>query len=169
MPDPSAHATVSAMSSALTICTLLSGEMSGVRHGKEPFEVRADVVVGADGRYSTVAKLGGFAPEYEHHDFDVIWFTIEQPSGWSSTFYVSLGENVRGLMLPKYPHHIQAGLAQCLRHHRAGNSGADDCHIAANVTVKARGRNMRRTFVQPERLMRAELSVPGDHSNHETE
>ena len=84
--------------------------VSGLRHGKEPFEVRADVVVGADGRYSTVARLGGFTPEYEHHDFDVIWFTIEQPPGWSSTFYVSLGPSVRGLMLPKYPHHIQAGI-----------------------------------------------------------
>ncbi len=83
--------------------------VSGLRHGKEPFEVRADVVVGADGRYSAVARLGGFTPEYEHHDFDIIWFTIDQPPGWSSTFYVSLGD-VRGLMLPKYPHHIQAGL-----------------------------------------------------------
>ena len=83
--------------------------VSGLRHGHEPFEVRADVVVGADGRYSAVARLGGFEEEYEHHDFDVIWFTIEQPPGWSSTFYVSLGE-VRGLMLPKYPHHIQAGI-----------------------------------------------------------
>src|SRR5438093_10371776 len=73
--------------------------VSGLRHGKEPFEVRADVVVGADGRHSTVARLGGFTPEYERHDFDVIWFTIEQPAGWSSTFYVSLGD-VRGLMLP---------------------------------------------------------------------
>jgi 2-polyprenyl-6-methoxyphenol hydroxylase-like FAD-dependent oxidoreductase len=84
--------------------------VSGVRHGKEPFEVRADVVVGADGRHSTLSRLGGFTPEYEHHDFDVIWFTIEQPPGWSSTFYVSLGDTVRGLMLPKYPHHIQAGI-----------------------------------------------------------
>ena len=84
--------------------------VSGSRHGQEPFEVRADVVVGADGRYSALARLGGFKPEYEHHDFDVVWFTIEQPPGWSSTFYVSLGENVRGLMLPKYPHHIQAGI-----------------------------------------------------------
>ena len=83
--------------------------VSGLRHGKEPFDVRADVVVGADGRHSTVAKLGGFKPEYERHDFDVIWFTIDQPPGWSSTFYVSLGE-IRGLMLPKYPHHIQAGI-----------------------------------------------------------
>jgi 2-polyprenyl-6-methoxyphenol hydroxylase-like FAD-dependent oxidoreductase len=83
--------------------------VSGLRHGKEPFEVRADVVVGADGRYSAIARLGRFEPEYEHHDFDVVWFTIDQPPGWSSTFYISLGE-VRGLMLPKYPHHIQAGI-----------------------------------------------------------
>jgi 2-polyprenyl-6-methoxyphenol hydroxylase-like FAD-dependent oxidoreductase len=83
--------------------------VAGLRHGKEPFEVRADVVVGADGRYSTIARLGDFEAEYEHHEFDVIWFTIDQPPGWSSTFYVSFGE-VRGLMLPKYPHHIQAGI-----------------------------------------------------------
>ena len=83
----------------------------GVRHGSETFEVRADVVVGADGRYSAVAKLGGFTPEYEHHDFDIIWFTVPQPPGWSSTLYISLGEKVRGLMLPKYPHDIQAGIA----------------------------------------------------------
>ena len=83
--------------------------VSGLRHGKDPFEVRTAVVVGADGRYSAMARMGGFTPEYEHHDFDVIWFTIDQPPGWSSTFYVSLGE-VRGLMLPKYPHQIQAGI-----------------------------------------------------------
>ena len=83
--------------------------VKGRRHGSEPFEVRADVVVGADGRYSAVARLGGFETEYEHHDFDVIWFTIDQPPGWSSTFYVSLSK-VRGLMLPKYPQQIQAGI-----------------------------------------------------------
>jgi len=82
----------------------------GTRHGREAFEVRADVVVGADGRYSAVARLGGFTPAYEHHDFDVVWFTIEQPPGWSSTLHVSLGEGGRGLLLPKYPHHIQVGL-----------------------------------------------------------
>jgi 2-polyprenyl-6-methoxyphenol hydroxylase-like FAD-dependent oxidoreductase len=82
--------------------------VSGVRHGNEPFEVRADVVVGADGRYSAIAKMGGFKAEYEHHDFDIVWFTIEQPPGWSSTLYASLG---KGLMLPKYPHHIQVGMA----------------------------------------------------------
>jgi len=85
--------------------------VSGLRRGSEPFEIRSDVVVGADGRYSTVAKLGGFTAAYEHHDFDIVWFTIEQPTAWSSTFYISFGDKVRGLMLPKYPHHIQAGIA----------------------------------------------------------
>src|SRR5262249_18805285 len=70
----------------------------GTRHGAEPFEVRADVVIGADGRYSAIAKMGGFTAAYEHHDFDLIWFTIEQPEGWANTFRVSLGDSVRGLM-----------------------------------------------------------------------
>jgi 2-polyprenyl-6-methoxyphenol hydroxylase-like FAD-dependent oxidoreductase len=83
----------------------------GLRHGKDPFEVRADVVIGADGRYSMISKLGGFTAEYEHHDFDLVWFTVDQPPGWSSTMYISFGDQVRGLMLPKYPHHIQAGVA----------------------------------------------------------
>jgi 2-polyprenyl-6-methoxyphenol hydroxylase-like FAD-dependent oxidoreductase len=84
--------------------------VTGTRHGQEAFEVRADVVVGADGRHSTVARLGGFEEAYEHHDLDVVWFTIPQPPGWSSTLYVTLGEQVRGLMLPKYPKEIQAGI-----------------------------------------------------------
>ena len=85
--------------------------IKGLRHGREPFEIRADAVIGADGRFSALAKMGGFKTEYEHHDFDIIWFTIEQPSTWSSSIYVSLGDDVRGLMLPKYPRHIQAGIA----------------------------------------------------------
>jgi 2-polyprenyl-6-methoxyphenol hydroxylase-like FAD-dependent oxidoreductase len=85
--------------------------VTGIQHNSEPFEVRADVVVGADGRFSAISKMGGFKAEYEHHDLDLIWFTLEQPRGWNSTFYVSLGSKVRGLMLPKYPHHVQVGIA----------------------------------------------------------
>ena len=44
----------------------------GVRHGKEAFEIRADVVVGADGRFSTMRRLGDFDTAYQHCDFDVI-------------------------------------------------------------------------------------------------
>jgi 2-polyprenyl-6-methoxyphenol hydroxylase-like FAD-dependent oxidoreductase len=84
--------------------------VQGQRHGEEPFEVRADVVVGADGRSSSIRRLGHFECEYEHHDFDVIWFVIEQPADWPNTLYFSLGSDVQCLLLPKYPHHIQTGL-----------------------------------------------------------
>ena len=81
----------------------------GRRHGAEPFEIRADVVVGADGRHSTIRRLGGFVTEYEHDDFDVIWFVVEPPADWPKTIYFSVGK-VPLLMLPKYPSQIQVGL-----------------------------------------------------------
>ena len=81
----------------------------GRRHGAQPFEIRADVVVGADGRHSTIRRLGGFVTEYEHHDFDLIWFVVDPPSGWPKTIYFSVG-TVPLLMLPKYPNQIQVGL-----------------------------------------------------------
>src|SRR5262245_3808191 len=81
----------------------------GVRHGTEPFAIRADVVVGADGRHSTIRKLGGFTNEYEHEDFDLIWFVVEPPPNWAKTIYFSLGKTPL-LLLPKYPNHIQVGL-----------------------------------------------------------
>ena len=73
------------------------------------FEVRADVVVGADGRHSIIRKLGNFEIEYEHHDFDVIWFVVDPPPDWSRTIYFSVGSTPL-LLLPKYPHQVQAGL-----------------------------------------------------------
>ena len=84
--------------------------VNGLRDGKEPFEIRADVVVGADGRFSNVRRLGRFEVEYEHDDFDVIWFVVDQPPDWPSTIYVSLGRETQGLILPKYPKQLQTGL-----------------------------------------------------------
>jgi len=83
--------------------------VKGLRHGTQPFEIHADVVVGADGRHSIVRRLGRFETEYEHHDFDVVWFVIDPPAGWSKTIYFALGVTPV-LLLPKYPNQIQAGL-----------------------------------------------------------
>ena len=90
-----------------------NGAVVGVRgklHGKEPFEVRADVVVAADGRFSEVRRLGGFETAYESHDFDLLWFVIDPPPDFKRTIYFSLGTIPSLLMLPKYPNLIQVGL-----------------------------------------------------------
>jgi 2-polyprenyl-6-methoxyphenol hydroxylase-like FAD-dependent oxidoreductase len=100
------------MGARVTELVVENGAVVGVRgrrHGSEPFEVRADVVVGADGRHSTIRRLGGFVTEYEHVDFDVIWFVIDPPADWARTIYFSVGK-VPLLMLPKYPNQIQVGL-----------------------------------------------------------
>jgi 2-polyprenyl-6-methoxyphenol hydroxylase-like FAD-dependent oxidoreductase len=52
----------------------------------EMVEVHAKVTVGADGRYSTVRRLGNFDYAYEHYENDVVWFTTEKPEGWANTF-----------------------------------------------------------------------------------
>jgi 2-polyprenyl-6-methoxyphenol hydroxylase-like FAD-dependent oxidoreductase len=100
------------MGARVTELIVENGAVVGVRgrrHGGEAFEVRADVVVGADGRHSTIRRLGGFVTEYEQDDFDVIWFVIDPPSDWTRTIYFSVG-TVPLLMLPKYPNQIQVGL-----------------------------------------------------------
>ena len=84
--------------------------VKGLRGGQEPFEIRADVVVGADGRFSNVRRLSHFEIEYEHDDFDVIWFVVDQPPDWPSTIYVSLGRETQGLILPTSPNQLQTGL-----------------------------------------------------------
>ena len=100
--------------------------VSGLRHGSEPFEVRADVVVGADGRYSAIAKLGGFtarirAPRLRPrlvHD-RAAGRLVEHASTSRSA------SRCRGLMLPKYPAPHPGG-------HRAA-----DRRVAALATARA--------------------------------
>ena len=83
----------------------------GTRHGREPFEIRADVVVGADGRYSALRRFGHFEMAYQHHDFDVVWFVIEQPPDSGRCGMWSAG---RGLWPPEWqlrrPLHVRDGL-----------------------------------------------------------
>lgn len=89
-----------------------NGAVQGVQtvHGGEPVEVHARVVVGADGRYSTVLKDGGFEYEYQDHKFDILWFSIPKPKDYDNTFRVLLSTKRSYLMLPKFPDSIQVGI-----------------------------------------------------------
>jgi 2-polyprenyl-6-methoxyphenol hydroxylase-like FAD-dependent oxidoreductase len=54
------------------------GRVAGLRaQGKEgEFEIRADLVIGADGRHSTIREKGGFAIEELGVPIDVLWFRL---------------------------------------------------------------------------------------------
>jgi 2-polyprenyl-6-methoxyphenol hydroxylase-like FAD-dependent oxidoreductase len=73
-------------------------------------EIRAKLVVGADGRASIVLRRGGFELEKNEHEFDVLWFTIPKPPGLTNTVRGFLSPARNFLILPKYPNHIQCGL-----------------------------------------------------------
>lgn len=49
--------------------------------GGEAQEIRADLVVGADGRHSTVRESAGFTPRVLGAPMDVLWFRVSHKSG----------------------------------------------------------------------------------------
>ena len=89
-----------------------NGKIVGVMAEKEgkPLEIRSSVTVGADGRFSIVRKAGNFKFDYEHYDFDLIWFTVKHPLDYKNTVRAFFSSHYRYLILPKYPDLVQCGL-----------------------------------------------------------
>ncbi len=89
-----------------------NGKCAGaiIQKDHEEILVRAQVVVGADGRFSSLRKLGKFEVDYESHRFDLVWFTLPEPENYDHEvrFYLSRGRNY--LILPKYPNSLQVGV-----------------------------------------------------------
>jgi len=89
------------------------GKVCGVRalHQGRELEIPAEAVAGADGRFSRLRRNGGFDLAYAHHELDIAWFAIERPADWPDALTIALGQDVRGLILPKHPRHLQAGIS----------------------------------------------------------
>lgn len=81
-----------------------------VQREKETVEVRAKVMVGADGRFSVIHKCGGFELQDEDHHLDIVWFTIPKPKDYDNRFGFFLSPERNSLVLPKYPDSIQCGV-----------------------------------------------------------
>ena len=79
------------------------------RHGDKN-HVRARITVGADGRTSRIRRLGEFEMEYEHHDFDVLWFSFPRPPERDDAVRFFLSNRQVFLVLPKHPDLIQVGM-----------------------------------------------------------
>ena len=75
-----------------------AGRVVGVRAVVEgtPQEIRADLVVGADGRHSTVRESAGFTPTVLGAPMDVLWFRLSHKPGDSAE---TMGRFDRGSIL----------------------------------------------------------------------
>ncbi len=88
-----------------------NGRVVGVRAEDKQgtFEIRADLVVGADGRHSTVREKGGFVVKELGVPIDVLWFRIGRSDADDKQ---SLGylESGRGLVMLDRHDYWQSGL-----------------------------------------------------------
>jgi 2-polyprenyl-6-methoxyphenol hydroxylase-like FAD-dependent oxidoreductase len=91
---------------------LEDGKVVGVRVHRDTGEVdvRARLVVAADGRFSTMIRLGEFETEYEHYPFDVLWFNVDRPTDAVNQVSFYLSRNAGYISLPKYPNLFQIGM-----------------------------------------------------------
>jgi len=86
------------------------GKVCGVRYRTQSGwgEVRAALVVGADGRFSRVRKLGGLQPEKISSSLDVLWFRLSRNPDDSTEGLLRFG-NQRVVALLDRPDHWQVG------------------------------------------------------------
>jgi len=58
-------------------------------------EVRSKIVVGADGRHSSVRKLAGIPTKIKKHGYDVLWAKIPAPPDWEPTMRMVLVDHTQ--------------------------------------------------------------------------
>ncbi|MDT0616759.1 FAD-dependent monooxygenase, partial [Streptomyces lancefieldiae] len=89
------------------------GDVTGVRYrgaDGEERELRARLVVGADGRYSKTRELSGLAYDKQPLERDVVWLRMPRPDGWQRACYrIRLQGSRHGLFIPTYPDDIRIG------------------------------------------------------------
>ncbi|GED12614.1 FAD-dependent oxidoreductase [Aneurinibacillus migulanus] len=99
--------------SGTVVTDLIKGEkgVSGVqvRRGGEWFELSTRVVVGADGRYSTVRKLAGIEQEKEEHQFDFVWFDMPTMGGKKYPLQIQIEDEGMLIHIPMGKDKVQIG------------------------------------------------------------
>jgi 2-polyprenyl-6-methoxyphenol hydroxylase-like FAD-dependent oxidoreductase len=58
-------------------------------------EIRSKIVVGADGRYSSIRKLAGIPTKIMKHGYDILWAKIPTPPDWEPTMRIVLVNNTQ--------------------------------------------------------------------------
>ncbi len=89
----------------------ISGAVNGVkvRHQGEEMTIYSKLVIGADGRYSTVRKLAGISTQILKHGFDLLWARIPAPKGWPATVRMALAKQAQLALFSQQGGYIQIG------------------------------------------------------------
>lgn len=80
------------------------GKIAGVNvlRGKEAISIKSQLVIGADGRFSTIRKLAGIELEYDTHTLDFLWFDLPgQPQGQVGNLQIQIEKEGMLVYTPK--------------------------------------------------------------------
>ena len=88
-----------------------SGRYVGVVASKdgEPIEITSQLIIGADGRYSTIRKQSHIEMEKHKHGFDLLWAKIPAPQGWEPVIKMALVEGKQLSLFTQTNGFIQIG------------------------------------------------------------
>ncbi|GAA2157010.1 hypothetical protein GCM10009760_58650 [Kitasatospora kazusensis] len=79
------------------------------REDGERVEVRARLVVGADGRFSKVRQEAGLATDVHPVERDLLSFELPRPAGWGSDAQLVLNRGRHVFVLPAFPDLLRVG------------------------------------------------------------
>ncbi|MDQ0270533.1 FAD-dependent monooxygenase [Cytobacillus purgationiresistens] len=88
-----------------------NGAVTGIvaKKGEEEVIIRSSIVVGADGRFSTIRKLAGIPFTKIAHDYDLLWAKIPCPEGWTPTIRQTLIGEKQLALFSQAGNYIQIG------------------------------------------------------------
>lgn len=88
-----------------------AGQYIGVKAkcGDEELIVKSQLVVGADGRYSTVRKKANIEPTIRKHGFDLLWARIPAPENWSPSIKMALVDGMQISLFTQVNNYVQIG------------------------------------------------------------
>jgi len=88
-----------------------SGSVTGIKakKGDQLISINSSVVIGADGRFSTVRKLAEIPFETISHGYDLLWAKIPSPVGWEPTIRQALVDDKQFALFTQAGGFVQIG------------------------------------------------------------
>lgn len=80
-----------------------------VRHEGQELVIRSQIVIGTDGRYSSVRKLAGIHADIVKHGFDLLWARIPAPAHWPATVRMAMAQDAQLSLFSQEGGYIQIG------------------------------------------------------------
>jgi 2-polyprenyl-6-methoxyphenol hydroxylase-like FAD-dependent oxidoreductase len=82
--------------------------VKAISNGNE-ITIKSSLIVGADGRFSTVRKLAKFPVTKIHHGYDLLWARIPAPKNWEPTIRMALVADGQLALFTQQGGYVQIG------------------------------------------------------------